>query len=351
MVYRAPRLRTNPVSPTIPAIDDVVADAIQRRVFPGAVVGVVEAGVVRHFAAYGSTMYDQPGTRTVCQETIYDVASLTKMFTATAALRQYEAGALDLSAPASHYVPELRARGVLVRHLLTHTSGLDVRLSVLAPEGPERILQAAYQAEQKHAPGTHVAYTNINSLLLGAIVARLHRNALDAAIVDLVIGPLGLAQTCFNPPAELRDRIAPTEQDDAWRAQLVHASVHDESAHALGGVAGHAGLFSTAGDLLRFCEAWLSPSLLLRRETIGAATSNQTAGLGLGCGLGWMIDRPNFMGAAPAGTFGHTGFTGPAIVLVPGRQMAVVVLSNRVFPRRGAPAHHPVTADIVRAAL
>jgi CubicO group peptidase (beta-lactamase class C family) len=195
-----------------------------------------------------------------------------------------------------------------------------------------------------------VAYTNINSLLLGEIISHLYGAPLDAAIQKLVLDALDLSDTCYRPPSTLLERIAPTELDDGWRGGLVHGTVHDESAHALGGVAGHAGLFSTAADLHRFCLAWLTAEIL-RPETVALATANHTPGLPLACGLGWMIDRPNFMGAAPQGTYGHTGFTGPAIVVVPSRRTIIVVLSNRVFPRRGSPEHHKVTAALVQAAL
>jgi serine-type D-Ala-D-Ala carboxypeptidase len=212
-----------------------------------------------------------------------------------------------------------------------------------------------YGAELKHPPGSAVAYTNINSLLLGEIVALLHGRPLEQALDDLVLAPLGLHETSFLPAPSLLARIAPTERDDGWRGSLVHGAVHDESAYALGGVAGHAGLFSTAADLHRFCDSWLARAggtpALLRSETIALAVSNHTRGLNLGCGLGWMIDRANFMGAAPSGTYGHTGFTGPALVVVPGRRLVVVIVSNRVFPRRGPPHHHEVTASVVGAAM
>jgi CubicO group peptidase (beta-lactamase class C family) len=249
------------------------------------------------------------------------------------------------------------------------------------------VLDAVYAATPVRPPGTVVAYTNVNSLLLGEIVARLRGESLDAALAALVSGPLGLRDTWFRPPATLLPRIAPTEIDTTWRGGLVHGSVHDESAHALGGVAGHAGLFSTAKDLYRFCQMWLgdrpttndqrpmarygdndpvisSPCHLatlsssphdqiLRPETIALATANYTPNLNLACGLGWMLDRPNFMGRAPAGSFGHTGFTGPALVVVPREQLIVVALSNRVYPQRRPPPfeHHAVTAAIVDAAL
>jgi serine-type D-Ala-D-Ala carboxypeptidase len=369
-------------------IDTIVQSAIDRRIFPGAVVLVARGADVCHFAAYGSTMYSESGSRPVACDMIYDVASLTKMFTATAALRLADQGWLDLHAPAAIYLPELHAASVTVLHLLTHTSGLDIRLSALREAGRDGVLAAVYAAVPMYPPGTVVAYTNVNSLLLGEIVARLYGEPLDMALHALVSSPLGLRDTLFRPPAALLPRIAPTEIDATWRGGLVHGSVHDESTHALGGVAGHAGLFSTAEDLYRFCLMWLdddrpttndqrptalrcssdpvtlSPCHLvtlslsaydrvLRPETIALATINHTRDLNLACGLGWMLDRPNFMGHAPIGSFGHTGFTGPALVVVPQEQLIVVVLSNRVYPRRRPPPfeHHTVTAAIVDAAL
>jgi serine-type D-Ala-D-Ala carboxypeptidase len=356
-----------------PTIDAIVADAIERRIFPGAVVLIAQGAEVLHQAAYGTTMYADPGWQPVQLDTIYDVASLTKVFTATAALRLSDAGKLDLAAPLTRYLPTFRAPNVLIRHLLTHTSGLDIRLSALRHLGRAGMLDAVYQAAPIHPPGSTVAYTNVNALLLGEVVAHLHGTPLDAALRELVFVPLGLHDSLFCPPAALRWRIAPTERDDEWRGALVHGGVHDESAHALGGVAGHAGLFSTVADVSRFCLAWLDaitdcrlqfadlpaepaignwqPAQFLRSDTARLALRNHTAGLHVACGLGWMLDRSNFMGAAPNGSFGHTGFTGPAMIVVPGQRLIVVLLSNRVYPRRRAFEHHPVTAAIVRAAL
>ncbi len=342
-------------------INQIIADAIERRVFPGAVALVARGGRVLHEAAYGTTMYDAPGSRPVAPDTIYDIASLTKVFTATAALALCRRGRLDLDERAAAYLPELRAREVRLRHLLTHTSGLDIRLSTLRHHGRDGLMAAAYEAAQIHPPGTRVAYTNVNALLLGEIVARRHEAPLDAALRDLVMEPLGLAETGFAPASDQLARIAPTEIDDEWRGGLVHGSVHDESTHALGGVAGHAGLFSTAQDQARFCRAWLDLATdgcgplgaLVGPELAREACRNHTAGLHMACGLGWMLDRTNFMGAAPAGTFGHTGFTGPAIVVAPARRLAVALLCNRVYPRRSPPpyAHHAVIAAVVESAL
>lgn len=337
---------------TIDAIDAIVADAIARRVFPGAVVAVARGAAMLHCAAYGATEYDGQGAPVNCA-TIYDVASLTKVFTATAALRLYEAGQLEFGAPAREYLPQFSAPEITLHHLLTHTSGLDLRLSALRHAGRAGLLDAVYRTQPKSPPGSRVAYTNINSLLLGEIVAAVYGKPLDAALDELVIAPLGLRETGYRPAARLAARIAPTEFDLEWRGRLVHGSVHDESAHALGGVAGHAGLFSTALDLLTFCQSWMpdAPPTLLRAATIRLATTNQTPELTPACGLGWMMNRANFMGGAPPGTFGHTGFTGPALILEPSRAISIVIVSNRVYPRRDTPRHHEVTAAIVAAAL
>jgi CubicO group peptidase (beta-lactamase class C family) len=228
-----------------------------------------------------------------------------------------------------------------------------------------------YNAAPAHPAGTIVAYTNVNALLLGEVVARLFGSPFDDAVRGLVSEPLGLGDTQFCPPAELLPRVAPTEIDQDWRGALVHGSVHDESAHVLGGVAGHAGLFSTVADLYKFCRMWLAVvscrqsavggqqlseqlatgDLFLKPATAQVATTNQTPTLNAACGLGWMLDRPNFMGAAPRGTFGHTGFTGPVMIIAQQHQLLWVLLSNRVYPRRRAAEHHAVTASILGAAL
>lgn len=345
-------------------IDHLIAGAIAERIFPGCVTLIAREGRVLHLGAYGDTMYGEPGARPVFPDTIYDIASLTKVFTATAALILHDGGALDLDAPAARFLPGLRATGVSLRHLLTHSSGLDLRLSVLRERGPAGIRAAVYAAEPLRPPGSFVAYTNINSLILGEVVAAVYGAPLDAAIGELILAPLGMAETGFCPPAHLRPRIAPSEWDAEWRGGLVWGSVHDESAHALGGVAGHAGLFSSAADLERFLRMWLEGGAwasrqILREATVAAALRDYTAGLPTftgqpaHSGLGWMLDRANFMGAAPPGSFGHTGFTGPAIVGVPGRRLALVLLSNRTYPRRTPPPyrHHAVTAAVLGAAL
>ena len=337
------------------ALHAAMRRAIAQRVFPGAVIGVLH-GQHDWVLAAGTTQYDDPGSQPVLPGTIYDIASLTKVITATAALRLADQGRLDLHAAVQTYLPAFHDDTCRIIHLLTHTSGLNLRLSTLAPQGAHALRQAIYATRPSHAPGTVVAYTNINSLLLGDVVAAVYQAPLAQAIHDLVLAPLGMRETFFRPEAGSHARIAPTEYDHQWRRRLIHGTVHDESAHALDGVAGHAGLFSTAGDLLLFGSAWLAAWHGKRQDFLLPTTAQQACRVQTPpaltpCGWGWMLDRAQFMGQAPAGTYGHTGFTGPAIVTIPSQNVIVVVLSNRVYPQRANPVHHAVTAEIVQTVL
>jgi CubicO group peptidase (beta-lactamase class C family) len=346
-------------------IDVVVAEAIEARIFPGAVVYAARGDAILHHAAYGSTMYADAGSLPVTLDTIYDIASLTKVFTATAMLQLYDAGELALDDDVRRFLPQVVAEGLTLQHLLTHSSGLDIRLSTLRDHSPEAIYAAIDATLPRCTPGSSIAYTNVNSTLLGRVIERVTGLVLDAALHELILGPLGMRDSGFKLPAECREHIAPTEWDDNWRRGLVWGTVHDESAAALGGVAGHAGLFSTTADLARFAEFWLARgnwrgTHLLREETAALALRDYTedletptGGRGYRSGLGWMLDRSSFMGAAPRGTAGHTGFTGPVIVIQPSLGLSVIVLSNRSYPRRTPPPyrHHAVTAAIVEEVL
>lgn len=341
-----------------------VAVAIEARIFPGAVILADQGGRISHWAAYGTTMYADPGSRPLGRNDIFDLASLTKIVTATAALVLCDAGVLRLDDELPTLLPGVRASGVRVRHLLTHSSGLDLRLSTLKTSGAAGVRTAVWQTSPSHPPGTVVTYTNINSLLLGEVIAQAASLPLERALQTLVLQPLEMHETGFCPPDRLRSRIVPTEWDDDWRGGLVHGVVHDESAYALGGIAGHAGLFGPATDLRNLLRCWLEGGAwagrqLLREATVVEALCNQTVGLpgihGVSqpTGFGWMLDRPYLMGVAPTGSFGHTGFTGPAIIGVPAHDLALVILSNRTYPKRTPPPyrHHAVIAAIVERLL
>ncbi len=343
----------------IPAITDIVVAAIEQHIFPGAVVRVQRAGRILHAAAYGSHTYG-PAARPVALDSIYDLASISKIFTATAALRLYDAGGFALDDPVARFLPGFQAQGIALRHLLTHSSGLDLRLSALRDQDPAGIRAVVYAALPRYQPGTVMAYTNSNSLLLGDVIAAVTAQPLDRAMQELLLEPLALRETGYCPPPARWPRIPPTEYDDHWRGGLVWGQVHDESAYALGGVAGHAGLFGSAVDIERFAGLWLhGGEALLQPATVALALHDHSGVLRSGAtgpalrgGLGWMLDRP-FMGAAPAGTAGHTGFTGPVLIILPAQQISIVVLSNRTYPYRRPPPypHHRITAAIVDAVL
>ncbi len=345
------------------AITRICEDAIAAQIFPGVVVLVSQGGQHLQHLACGTTMYADSGSRPVALNDIFDIASLTKIVTATAALVLLDAGWLKLEEEVTHWLPAVRAHGVTLYHLLTHSSGLDLRLSLLREAGAAGIRDAVWAAQPLCQPGSVVAYTNINSFLLGEVVACVAGAPLDLALRELVLGPLGMEETSFCPPASLTARIVPTEWDNTWRGGLVHGTVHDESAAALGGIAGHAGLFSTTSDLERLMRMWLEGGSrqgrqILHEASVAEALRNHTSGLrGPGgstihCGLGWMLNRPGFMGSAAANSFGHTGFTGPALVGLPEHNLALVVLSNRTYPQRTPPPyrHHAITAELVNRA-
>ena len=345
-----------------PTIDQLIQQAVNEQIFPGAIVRIQCSGRRVYQASYGTTMYNDPGSRPVGADDRFDLASLTKIFTATAVLRLYDAGALDLARDVRSYIPSSNADGVRIHHLLSHSLGLSLRLAPLCSTGAEDLRREVMNARPVCAPGTQSDYANINSLLLGEIVAKVTGQPLDKAIAELVTRPLGMQRTSFCPPATLRPTIVPTEWDTQWRRQLIHGVVHDESAYTMGGIASHAGLFGSADDLERLMCMWVAGGAwegrqLLREATVARALSDQTGmlssktGTPLCSGLGWMLDRSSFMGVAPSGSFGHTGFTGTAIVGVPRSGLTMVVLSNRTYPKRGATRHHTVFAAVMNTAI
>ncbi|MFG1806369.1 serine hydrolase domain-containing protein [Streptomyces sp. NPDC049040] len=271
--------------------------------------------------------------------TVFDLASLTKLFTAVAAVQQVEAGALDPDRPITAYVPGL-VPGITLRHLLTHTSGLRPELPLYDLPGPgERA--AALAAEQPLTPpGERRCYSDLNLLLTQTLLEQVTGRPLDRLVADGITTPLGMAATRFAPPPSWLPRIAATEdQRRPWGKLdrgMVHGTVHDENAYAMGGVAGHAGLFSTAWDLAVFATALLDGTLPLLD------------------GLGFETDQPWFMGElAGRGTFGHTGFTGTSLVIDPATGSYLVLLANTVHPvrhRQGSVPRARAASRLARAA-
>jgi len=291
--------------------------------------------------------YRYTDTQVVTVDCIYDLASLTKIVTAPAALVMCSRGWLSLDAAVTQFLPQSNAKGVTIRHLLTHTAGLDIRLSTTALAGASALWQAVLECTPSRAPGSVVAYANVNTLILGRILEVISYQALAQIVTQYVLHPVAMHETWFNPAATLLPRIPPSEID-AIRGEVC-GTVHDESTAVLGGVAGHAGLFGTAGDMLRFGQAWLATlaghgpwgiDVALAQQ----ALQNQSPAGQLGVGLGWMLARDNFMPATVHDSMAaHTGFTGPVVTIVPERQLVWALLSNRTWPQRTPPQHHAVT--------
>ncbi|MFI8531937.1 serine hydrolase domain-containing protein [Streptomyces aquilus] len=277
-------------------------------------------------------------------DTPFDLASLTKLFTAVAAIQQIERGTLGIDARVGAYLPDFRAaaaHGITVRELLTHTSGLRPELPLYDhPDDTARL--AALQAEPPiGVPGTY-CYSDLNLLLLQHVLERITGRTLDVLIHDGITRPLGMTSTAFGPcpgAAATEDQRRPWAKVDRG---MLRGVVHDENAWALGGVAGHAGLFSTAHDLAVFCRTILAggsygPARILGPDFVELLLTPP--------GLGFALDQPGFMGElAGRGAAGHTGFTGTSLVLDRATDTFLVLLANTVHPRR-RPADNGPRAD------
>ncbi|MFE3216480.1 serine hydrolase domain-containing protein [Streptomyces antimycoticus] len=271
----------------------------------------------------------------VRRDTLFDLASLTKLCTTIVALRAAERGLIALDARVAAYAPECTAaaeHGITVRQLLTHTSGLIPELPLYEEDGVDRRLARLAAEPPVTPPGTARRYSDLNFLLLQRVVERTAGRPLDRLVRETVTGPLGMAATRFNPPASWLPRTAATEdQRRPWGKVdrgMLRGVVHDENAWALGGVAGHAGLFSTAGDLAVLCRTLLAGG--------GPVLSRESTELMLTApGLGFEVDQPWFMGElAGRGAAGHTGFTGTSLVVDRARGVYLVLLATTVHPRR-----------------
>jgi len=329
---------------------DVIEKAISGKAFPGATLAVGYRGKVA-VRAFGKLSYDAKAAA-VIPNTMYDIASLTKVVATTTLVAKLAEGdfavPLDLDAKIERYLPEWASgpnaewrHRVTVRHLLTHTSGLPAfkeywRTSKGKPDTLARIFAEPLEYE----PGTKEIYSDLGIILMAEIIERLTGRTLDDLAKSAIFSPLGMKNTMYRPPKKLWPQIAPTEIDNNLRHRLVQGEVHDENAFAIGGVSGHAGIFSTAPDLAAFCQMLLNGGVyahqrVLRRATIAQFTTPQQLSGGTRT-LGWAV--PTEGGSSghyfSAHSFGHTGFTGTSIWIDPDRQLFVVLLTNRVHPTR-----------------
>jgi len=320
------------------AADAAIQQAIADHQIPGAVLLVGHAGKVVHRKAFGWRAVE-PHPEAMTPDTIFDLASLTKPFTATCVMRLVELGQVRLNDPVARYIPEFARSGkqeTTVRQLLTHFSGLPADLALKAPwSGYAQGLQLAYDAEPIIPVGSGFLYSDVNYIVLGDLVARVSGMPLDKYATEYIFRPLKMDTTRFNPPADWRPRIAPTARDE--HSVMLRGVAHDPSARRMGGVAGHAGLFSTADDLARFAQTLLDRegSLLSSASIEKMTTPQQPATSTVLRGLGWDIDSPlstNRGELLPIGSFGHSGFTGTSIWIDRVTQTYIILLSNAIHP-------------------
>ena len=354
-------------------VPDVEAGVLATpQAFPGGVVLAARNGVIARHAAvgdalrYGSDGVELPPDQRIPmrEDTIFDVASISKLFTSVVALRLVERGLIDLDAPAARYLPEFGRNGkqdVTLKQLLTHTSGLPAGLALGSHPTVEQRLAAVYAVALRSQPGTRYVYSDLSLIVIGKVLERVAGRSLPDLVASEVSEPLGLRDTMFNPPAELRPRIAPTQYAGGSRG-LIWGQVHDSTSWYLGGTAGHAGVFSTARDLAVFAQMLLNGGRygdrrVLRADSVRAMTTNWNAAIpGADRGLGLDIGKPAFMGMlATPYTVGHTGYTGTSLVIEPASRSFVLLLTNRVHPTAAGPATNPyrraVADDLARAVL
>ena len=337
----------------------VLERGLAEKAYPGAIAVVGDRHEAIATVAVGHQ--DWAASPKVDEYTIWDLASLTKVIGTTTALMQLWADhRVDLDAPVQRYLPEFvgpHKELVTVRHLLTHSSGLPGwRPLYKEATSPAEALRLLYQTPLDTLPGVRMVYSDLGAMLLGKIVERVSGEPLDVYLRRHVFAPLGMTSTMFKPPKRLLPRIAPTERDP-WRGRLVHGEVHDENAYFLGGVSGHAGLFSDAADLSRFARMYLEGGQLdgariVTPAAIDTFTRVQDSALS-NRALGWEV--PN--GSNSAGhemsnrAFGHTGFTGTSIWIDPARDLFVILLTNRVDPTRDNPRLGPVRVQLADAVV
>lgn len=323
-------------------LDAAVIEGITRGLYPGAVVVVGRRDSVLYARGYGHFTWDPASPVPGPDSTLWDIASISKVVgTASAAMRLVDAGRLRLDAPVRHYLPRFSGglkNLVTVRMLLDHTSGLRSFVPFYRRARTRtRALRRIYAEPLVRPPGQTSEYSDLNAILLGLVVERLSGMSLDAYVTRQVFRPLEMRQTMYRPGSKLRPRIVPS---GIWRGHPVAGAVMDQNAVALGGVAGHAGVFSTGLDLARFAQAWLKGGIGPLGRWVQPGTVRTFLSRGANSGprlLGWDTpeynpDEPSVFGTLiSSAAYGHTGFTGTELWIDPVRDLFLVFLTNRTF--------------------
>ena len=330
----------------------LIEDGIAAHAFPAASLAVTHRGALIALRGFGRFTYD-PASPEVRSDTVFDLASVTKVLATTAmAMILYDHGLLPLDAQVADLLPEFVTLGppaqaaergaVTVRMLLSHSSGLPAYVKLFETSSSrEELFRAACATPFVEPPGSKAEYSDIGFILLGEILARLANEPLDVFTHREIFAPLEMNHTCFNPPTELRETIPPTEDDRTFRHRIIQGEVNDENASVMNCVSGHAGLFAPAADVARFAKCMLrSGSPIFQPATVELFTRRETTPVGTSRALGWDTpSEPSTSGKyfSPR-SFGHLGFTGTSLWIDPERQLSVTFLSNRVWPDRSSRA-------------
>jgi CubicO group peptidase (beta-lactamase class C family) len=319
----------------------ILEKAIAGRAFPACSLAVTVRGELVAHKAFGRFTYD-PVSPEISTASLFDLASLSKVVATTAmAMILYERGLLDLEAPVMAIVPEFtgndpQRREITLRMLLAHSSGLPAYEKLfLRAQTRGDLLHAAFATELTAAPGTRAEYSDVGFIILGAVLERLADEPLDAFCQREIFGPLGMAHTTFNPAPAFKSCIPPTTDDRTFRRRIIQGEAQDENTSVLGGVAGHAGLFSTVEDLAIFSHAMLNGGYpILRRETVALFSRREPTPEATSRALGW--DTPS--ASSQSGkyfsphSFGHLGYTGTSLWIDADRQLSIALLTNRTWP-------------------
>lgn len=342
-------------------VDTIIENAISVHDFPSAVLVVGDSNDVIYQNSYGRLTYEDDAKPTT-MSTIYDLASVTKVIATTSSImRLYDEGKIDLDAPVAKYIPQFAVNDkgdITVRNLLLHNSGLPAwtpfyQLYTTADE----VRNAIYSCEKVYPTGTKTVYSDYNAVILGDLVKIISNVPLNLYSKEYVFLPLGMIDTGYLLPTSLDYRIAPTEYDTYWRNELLKGYVHDETAAILGGVSGNAGLFSTGPDLYKFMRMMLKDGRYIDERKMPAKTTESqlfspqtvelftTKAAGLGYdntrALGWDT-KPEATKYPPQcgnkfseNCFGHTGYTGTSVWCDRDKNLIIIFLTNRVYPKRG----------------
>jgi CubicO group peptidase (beta-lactamase class C family) len=344
----------------------ILQTAIAQRAFPAASVAITHRGRLIANKAYGRFTYELDSSLAT-PATLFDLASLTKVVaTASMAMLLCDRGLLDLDAPVAAVVSEFisdlekdpRRRDVTLRMLLTHSSGLPAYEKLfLKAHTRDQLLLAALTMPLAADPGSHAEYSDIGFIILGVALERLADEALDRFCQREIFAPLAMTNTTFNPPSEIRAQIPPTADDRTFRKRIIQGEVQDENASVLGGVAPHAGVFSTAVDLARFAHCMLNGGSPIRSETVSLFTRRESTPVGTSRALGW--DTPSLPSQSgkyfSEQAFGHLGYTGGSLWIDPVRELSIVLLTNRTWPdcanqaiKKVRPSFHDAIGDALK---